>query len=101
LDQLELALPGRDYYLKKNSEKEIKAYHKYMTEVAQLLGAKPETASEELSKVLHLERRLANVSSQNPTKSSFTLWSERREGEDLMLRVKDLQLCIVSVSSFL
>jgi len=77
LDQLELALPGRDYYLKKNSEKEIKAYHKYMTEVAQLLGAKPETASEELSKVLHLERRLANVSSQNPTKSSFTLWSER------------------------
>lgn len=66
LDQLELALPGRDYYLKLSSENEIRAYHKYMTEVAQLLGAKPDTASEELYKVLQLERRLANVSSQNP-----------------------------------
>jgi len=59
---MELALPGRDYYLKKNSENEIRAYHKYMVEVAQLLGAKPETASEELYKVLQFERRLANVS---------------------------------------
>ncbi|XP_059475395.1 neprilysin-1-like [Neocloeon triangulifer] len=62
LDQMELALPGRDYYLKKSSENEIKAYHKYMIEVAQLLGAKTETASDELLKVLQLERRLANAS---------------------------------------
>jgi neprilysin len=83
LDQLELALPGRDYYLKKNSENEIKAYHKYMTEVAQLLGAKPETASEELSKVLHLERRLANVSSHKILPNLALLYGARGRRFDI------------------
>jgi predicted metalloendopeptidase len=59
---MELALPGRDYYLKKSSENEIRAYHNYMVEVAQLLGATREVAFEEMHKVLQLERRLANVS---------------------------------------
>ncbi|CAB3370699.1 Hypothetical predicted protein [Cloeon dipterum] len=62
LDQMDLALPGRDYYLKKNSENEIRAYHKYMIEVALLLGAKQKTAFEELKQVLELERRFANAS---------------------------------------
>jgi membrane metallo-endopeptidase-like protein 1 len=59
---MELALPGRDYYLKKSSEGELRAYHRYMTEVALLLGADPKRASQELDQVLQLEKRLANVS---------------------------------------
>lgn len=61
LDQLVLALPSRDYYLKKSSKNDLVAYHKYMTQTAILLGADPETASNELDSVLSFEIKLANV----------------------------------------
>ncbi|XP_026480017.1 neprilysin-1-like [Ctenocephalides felis] len=41
LDQLALALPSRDYYLKNSSEGDLQAYHRYMTQVAILMGANP------------------------------------------------------------
>ncbi|XP_012139304.2 neprilysin-1 [Megachile rotundata] len=62
LDQMQLALPSRDYYLKKNSESELKAYHRYMTNVAVLLGANPQTAAVEFERVIVLEKQLANAS---------------------------------------
>lgn len=62
LDQLVLALPSRDYYLKSSSEGDLKAYHRYMTQIAILLGANPKTASAELEKVVQFEIRLANAS---------------------------------------
>lgn len=62
LDQMQLALPSRDYYLKASSEGDMEAYHKYMTNVAVLLGANKTSASEELKLVVELERKLANVS---------------------------------------
>lgn len=60
-DQMQLALPSRDYYLKKNSEAELKAYHNYMTNVAILLGANPLSAAKEFDQVIGLEKQLANV----------------------------------------
>ena len=63
LDQLVLALPSRDYYLKSSSEGDLKAYHRYMTQTAILLGANKETASRELEDVVKFEMKLANVSS--------------------------------------
>ncbi|XP_076757432.1 neprilysin-1 isoform X3 [Xylocopa sonorina] len=62
LDQMQLALPSRDYYLKKSSEAQLKAYHRYMTNVAVLLGANPETAASEFDRVINLEKQLANSS---------------------------------------
>lgn len=59
---MQLALPSRDYYLKKSSEAELKAYHNYMTNVAVLLGANPQTAAEEFDRVIILEKQLANAS---------------------------------------
>lgn len=61
LDQTQLALPSRDYYLKSSSEGDMQAYHKYMTHVAVLLGANKTTAAEELRQVVEFERKLANV----------------------------------------
>lgn len=61
LDQMQLALPSRDYYLKKSSEAELKAYHNYMTNVAILLGANPLSAAEEFNRVIVLEKQFANV----------------------------------------
>lgn len=58
---MQLALPSRDYYLKKSSEAALKAYHRYMTSVAVLLGADPQTAAKEFEKVIILEKQLANV----------------------------------------
>lgn len=62
LDQLVLALPSRDYYLKASSEGDLEAYHKYMTASAVLLGANADTVAEEMSAVVKLEQRLASVS---------------------------------------
>ncbi|KAI4462306.1 zinc metalloprotease family m13 neprilysin-related [Holotrichia oblita] len=62
LDQTQLALPSRDYYLKSSSEGDMQAYHKYMTHVAVLLGANKTTAAEELRLVVEFERKLANAS---------------------------------------
>lgn len=62
LDQLVLALPSRDYYLKNSSANDLAAYHKYMTQTAILLGADPATAGQELESVLSFEVKLANVS---------------------------------------
>lgn len=62
LDQLTLALPSRDYYLKASSKGDMDAYHKYMTQVAILLGANPETAAKELLDVIEFEKKLANAS---------------------------------------
>ena len=59
---MQLALPSRDYYLKNSSEDQLNAYHRYMTNVAVLLGADPKNASDEFHKVIDLERELANVS---------------------------------------
>lgn len=58
-----LALPSRDYYLKPSSEGDLLAYHKYMTEIAILLGANAETAGTELQEVIKFEMKLANVRS--------------------------------------
>ncbi|XP_026670741.1 neprilysin-1-like, partial [Ceratina calcarata] len=50
LDQMQLALPSRDYYLV--SESQLNAYHRYMTNVAVLMGANPKTAAEEFHRVI-------------------------------------------------
>jgi neprilysin len=62
LDQLVLALPSRDYYLKHSSEGDLKAYKRYMTQTAILLGASAENAQRELDHVVKFETKLANVS---------------------------------------
>lgn len=58
---MQLALPSRDYYLKSSSETELRAYHRYMTDVSVLLGADPLTAAQEFENVIIFEKQLANV----------------------------------------
>jgi predicted metalloendopeptidase len=55
-------LPSRDYYLKTSSEGDLKAYHRYMTQTAILLGANAENAAKELEHVVMFEKKLADVS---------------------------------------
>lgn len=58
-------MPSRDYYLKSSSEGDLAAYHRYMTQIAVLLGADPEIATSDLQEVVNFEIRLANVSFKN------------------------------------
>lgn len=61
VDQLILALPSREYYLKESSKSDLMAYHNYMTKIAMILGADPATVAEDMQEVLDFEILLANV----------------------------------------
>lgn len=62
MDQLILALPSREYYLKNSSRSDLQAYYQYMTKLALLLGADTKTAERDMTEVLNFEIQLANVS---------------------------------------
>jgi len=59
---MSLGLPSRDYFLKASSAPELNAYHRYMTQIAVIMGANASSAANELSHVVHFEQQLANVS---------------------------------------
>uniref|UniRef100_A0A1A9VUH3 Peptidase M13 N-terminal domain-containing protein n=1 Tax=Glossina austeni TaxID=7395 RepID=A0A1A9VUH3_GLOAU len=61
LDQPPLPLYSRDVYLNSDAEKARRAYHKYMTETAVLLGANRSTAAQDFEEVLQFEIQLANA----------------------------------------
>uniref|UniRef100_A0A1B0AC31 Neprilysin, neutral endopeptidase 1 n=1 Tax=Glossina pallidipes TaxID=7398 RepID=A0A1B0AC31_GLOPL len=61
LDQPPLPLYSRDVYLNADAEKARRAYHKYMTETAVLLGANRSTAEQDFEEVLQFEIQLANA----------------------------------------
>ncbi len=56
-----LGLPSRDYFLHSESEKDLEAYHLYMTDVAVLLGADRTAAYDQLGDVVRFEQSLANI----------------------------------------
>ena len=62
IDQMPLGLPSRDYFLHEESEKDLEAYHLYMTDVAELFGANRTEAQAQLWTVVKFEQLLANVS---------------------------------------
>ena len=62
LDQMQLGLPSRDYFIYEESERDLEAYHNYMTDVAVILGANRTDATLQLWEVIEFEKKLANVS---------------------------------------
>ena len=61
IDQMQLGLPSRDYFLHQESQKDLEAYHRYMTDVAVILGAEQQEAERQLWQVIEFEQQLANV----------------------------------------
>ncbi|XP_076237007.1 neprilysin-1 [Calliopsis andreniformis] len=91
LDQMQLALPSRDHYLKKSSEPELRAYHRYMTNVAVLLGANPITAAEEFHRVIMLEKQLANVSLPEADRLDTSAIYRKLSLRELQLEIPQLE----------
>ncbi|XP_023311755.1 neprilysin-1-like [Anoplophora glabripennis] len=91
MDQMALALPSRDYYLKASSEGDMVAYHKYMTNIAILLGANKTTASEELQHVVEFERRLANASLPEQDRHDTSMIYKKMTLKELKLYVPQIK----------
>jgi len=91
MDQLQYALPSRDYYLKESSANDRRAYHRYMTQVALLLGADPATAADELEKVVLFETQLVNVSLPEADRHDTSLVYRKMSLPELQQLVPEVQ----------
>lgn len=91
IDQMQLGLPGRDYYLKTSSARDVKAYHRYMTEVAVLLGADKRYASDEMKKVLLFETLLANITIPEADRHDTGAIYDQMTLVELELRVPEIR----------
>ncbi|KAK2148688.1 hypothetical protein LSH36_487g03042 [Paralvinella palmiformis] len=61
LDQAQLGLPSRDYYLEGRDAKPLTAYQNFAADVAKLLGVPHERADREIKKMVDFEVQLANI----------------------------------------
>ncbi|XP_041377797.1 neprilysin-1-like [Gigantopelta aegis] len=61
IDQPDLGMPSRDYYLKGRDDPILLAYEKYARDVAIMFGANETVAIQDTAKLLDLEIQLANI----------------------------------------
>ncbi|KAK2179422.1 hypothetical protein NP493_491g01000 [Ridgeia piscesae] len=61
LDQTQLGMPGREYFLKERNAKPLMAYETFATDVAGMLGADAVTAKVNMKEMIDFEIRLANI----------------------------------------
>nr|XP_037872944.1 neprilysin-4 isoform X2 [Bombyx mori] len=62
-DQASLGLPTRDYFLQEANKAYLKAYEKYLTTVALLLGGERKHVKENVDQLLNFEIKLAKITS--------------------------------------
>ena len=62
MDQPDLGLPGREYFINLADEKYRQAYLTLMLTVCELLGAQPDIAMRDMVQVLSFEKELSKVS---------------------------------------
>eukprot|EP00106_Octopus_bimaculoides_P023912 XP_014791354.1 PREDICTED: membrane metallo-endopeptidase-like 1 [Octopus bimaculoides] len=61
IDQPSFGMPGQKYYLKGRNDTKLKAYEKLAVQMAINFGADPKTAEEDMSDMVDLEIKLANI----------------------------------------
>lgn len=61
MDQADLGLPSREYYVQ--GTQQLEAYGRFMVDIAQLLGASLDQAERDMRDALEFESQLANVRS--------------------------------------
>lgn len=62
LDQFNLGLPHRRYYLEPDFRKEFNAYKTFIKDIAMYLGADSQTAEQDVDDIMEFETYMANVS---------------------------------------
>lgn len=64
LDQPELGMPSRDYYLRGIGDEDVQIYEKFAVDVAMMFGASESQARRDMREMVELEIELANVTMQ-------------------------------------
>ncbi|XP_057664077.1 neprilysin-4-like [Diorhabda carinulata] len=77
IDQTTLGLPAREYYLEESNIKYIQAYRIFILTVAQLMGASPKTAEQDVDEIIKFEMALATIMASS---------EERRNISEIYLR---------------
>ena len=62
LDQAELGMPSREYYMKGHDDVGVQVYEQFAINVAILFGANASNAEREIREMIDFEIKLANVS---------------------------------------
>ncbi|GFX17356.1 membrane metallo-endopeptidase-like 1 [Trichonephila clavipes] len=70
LDQADLGLPSKEYYIQ--GTQQLEAYGRFMVDIAQLLGATPEQAENDMREVLEFETVLANFTIPSEERRNYT-----------------------------
>ncbi|GFS75640.1 neprilysin-1 [Nephila pilipes] len=70
LDQADLGLPSKEYYIQ--GTQQLEAYGRFMVDIAQLLGATPEQAENDMREVLEFETILANFTIPSEERRNYT-----------------------------
>ncbi|XP_071109862.1 neprilysin-like isoform X2 [Haliotis cracherodii] len=83
LDQPDLGMPSRDYYLKGRDDSSVLAYEKYARDVAIMFGANETIAESDISKIIDFETELANITIPQ---------DQRRDNEQLYNRMTIAEL---------
>ncbi|CAD5115683.1 DgyrCDS4635 [Dimorphilus gyrociliatus] len=81
IDQGDLGMPGIEYYSEKR--KVFEAYHRYMIEIAILMGATPEKARREMNDVIKFEKRLAEITIPKDDRIDTSQMYDKKTVEEL------------------
>lgn len=77
IDQPELGMPSREYYLKGVDDPIVQMYHRFAVNVAVMFGANKTIAETEMKDMVHLEVELANITiSQDQRRDSELLYNK-------------------------
>ena len=90
IDQLQLGLPSRDYFLDEQSDRDLDAYLIYMTEVSHILGANQSYAAQELRKIIEFEKALANISVEEVNRIDTSAIYDKISIKDLTAKVPQI-----------
>lgn len=89
LDQTQLGMPSRDYFLKEDRE-QVNAYQRYAQAVAEALGANPNTAATEMADMVAFESQVANLTVPDDQRRDTEALYNRMSIRELYTNVTDL-----------
>nr|XP_053637449.1 neprilysin-4-like [Cherax quadricarinatus] len=90
LDQPELGLPGREYFINPGDQQYREAYLNLMLTVTQMLGASVDTALRDMSDVLHFEKQISRILTAAEERRNLSAVHRRLTLQQLATQVPEL-----------
>lgn len=90
LDQPELGLPGREYFINPGDYQYREAYLNLMLSVTHLLGAPMEVALQDMTEVLHFEKKVSSILTAAEERRNLSAVHRRMTLDDLVTEVPEI-----------